>query len=31
MAKKKTVATEAASKAVKLDPGMKAILEREPD
>ncbi len=30
MAKKKTVATEAASKAVKLDPGMKAILEREP-
>jgi recombination protein RecA len=30
MAKKKTVATEAASKGVKLDPGMKTILEREP-
>jgi recombination protein RecA len=30
MAKKKTVATEAASKGVKLDPGMKAILAREP-
>jgi len=30
MAKKKTIATEAASKGVKLDPGMKTILEREP-
>ena len=30
MAKKKTIATEAASKGVKLDPGMKAILELEP-
>ncbi len=30
MAKKKTIATEAASKGVRLDPGMKAILDREP-
>ena len=30
MAKKKTIATEAASKGVKLDPGMKAVLELEP-
>ncbi len=30
MAKKRLVATEAASKGVKLDPGMKAILAREP-
>jgi recombination protein RecA len=30
MAKKKTIATEAASKGVKLDPGMKAILDLEP-
>ncbi len=30
MVRKKTIATEAASKGVKLDPGMKTILEREP-
>ncbi len=30
MAKKKTIATEAASKGVKLDPGMKAVLDLEP-
>jgi len=30
MAKKKTIATEAASKGVRLDPGMKSILELEP-
>jgi recombination protein RecA len=30
MAKKKTIATEAASKGVRLDPGMKAVLDLEP-
>lgn len=30
MAKKKTIATEAASKGVKLDPGLKAVLDLEP-
>ena len=30
MAKKPRMATPAASKGVKLDPGMKTILEKEP-